>query len=187
MLAAVNEEIFRGQIESISLALLVLFSLAAFAYRSTVAGLFFIPLVLMSNAVTFAFMYWQDIGMNINTLPVAALGIGLGVDYAFYIVDGIRERYLENKNLDAALRGSLLTAGRGVLVTGATMILSVLLWYTSSLRFQAEMGLLIALWLSVSAISSLLLIPAMVYVFKPDFVFESEDEKIEGVQSGATV
>lgn len=187
VLAAVNEEIFRGQIESISLALLVLFSLAAFAYRSTVAGLFFIPLVLMSNAVTFAFMYWQDIGMNINTLPVAALGIGLGVDYAFYIVDGIRERYLENKNLDAALRGSLLTAGRGVLVTGATMILSVLLWYTSSLRFQAEMGLLIALWLSVSAISSLLLIPAMVYVFKPDFVFESEDEKIEGVQSGATV
>jgi len=182
VLAAVNEEIFRGQIESISLALLVLFMLSAIAYRSTVAGLFFIPLVIMSNAVTFAFMYWQDIGMNINTLPVAALGIGLGVDYAFYIVDGIRERYLENRDIDAALRGSLLTAGRGVLVTGATMILSVLLWYGSSLRFQAEMGLLIALWLSVSAVSSLLLIPSMVYIFKPNFVFEIDDEDDEGVQ-----
>lgn len=187
VLAAVNEEIFRGQIESISLALLVLFALSALAYRSTVAGLFFVPLVLMSNAVTFAFMYWQDIGMNINTLPVAALGIGLGVDYAFYIVDGIRERYLESRDVDAALRGSLLTAGRGVLVTGATMILSVLLWYSSSLRFQAEMGLLIALWLSVSAVSSLLLIPSMVYVFRPGFVFDVEDDIDENAPAVAAV
>lgn len=187
VLAAVNEEIFRGQIESISLALLVLFVLAALAYRSTVAGMFFMPLVLMSNAVTFAYMSWQNIGMNINTLPVAALGIGLGVDYAFYIVDGIRERYIENRNIDAAIRGSLLTAGRGVLVTGATMILSVLLWYTSSLRFQADMGLLIALWLSVSAISSLLLIPSMVYIFKPDFVFDVEEHEVEGLQPEAAV
>ena len=175
MLAAVNEEIFRGQVESIALALLVLFVLSAIAYRSTVAGLFFIPLVLMSNAVTFAFMYWQDIGMNINTLPVAALGIGLGVDYAFYIVDGVRERYIENRDKDAALRGSLLTAGRGVLVTGTTMILSVLLWYNSSLRFQAEMGLLIGLWLAVSAISSIFLIPAMISIIKPAFIFDVDE------------
>ena len=175
VLAAVNEEIFRGQVESIALALLVLFVLSAIAYRSTVAGLFFIPLVLMSNAVTFAFMYWQDIGMNINTLPVAALGIGLGVDYAFYIVDGVRERYIENRDKDAALRGSLLTAGRGVLVTGTTMILSVLLWYNSSLRFQAEMGLLIGLWLAVSAISSIFLIPAMISIIKPAFIFDVDE------------
>ena len=51
------------------------------------------------------------------------------------------------------------------------MIAAVLVWYASSLKFQAEMGLLMALWLTVSAITSLLLIPAMIYVFRPAFVF----------------
>jgi predicted RND superfamily exporter protein len=158
-------------VESIALALLTLFVLSAIAYRSTVAGLFYMPLVVMSNTITFAFMAWKGIGMNINTLPVAALGIGLGVDYAFYVVDGVKERFEETGDVMASIRGSLLTAGRGVLITGGTMIASVLVWYASSLKFQAEMGLLMALWLTVSAITSLLLIPAMIYVFRPAFVF----------------
>ena len=171
VLAAVNEEVFARQVESIALALLTLFVLSAIAYRSTVAGLFYMPLVVMSNTITFAFMAWKGIGMNINTLPVAALGIGLGVDYAFYVVDGVKERFKETGDVVASIRGSLLTAGRGVLITGGTMIAAVLVWYASSLKFQAEMGLLMALWLTVSAITSLLLIPAMIYVFRPTFVF----------------
>jgi predicted RND superfamily exporter protein len=171
VLAAVNEEVFARQVESIALALLTLFILSAVAYRSTVAGLFYMPLVIMSNTITFAFMAWKGIGMNINTLPVAALGIGLGVDYAFYIVDGVKERFAETGDVMQSLQGSLRTAGRGVLITGGTMIAAVLVWYGSSLKFQAEMGLLMALWLSVSALTSLLLIPAMIYVFRPAFVF----------------
>lgn len=171
VLAAVNEEVFARQVESIALALLTLFVLSAIAYRSTVAGLFYMPLVIMSNTITFAFMAWKGIGMNINTLPVAALGIGLGVDYAFYIVDGVKERFEETGDVMASIQGSLRTAGRGVLITGGTMIAAVLVWYASSLKFQAEMGLLMALWLTVSAITSLLLIPAMIYVFRPTFVF----------------
>ena len=136
-------------------------------------------LELLSNAITFTYMYFNDIGMNINTLPVAALGIGLGVDYAFYIVDGVKERFEENHDVVKSIRGSMLTAGRGVFVTGATMIASVLLWTQSSLRFQAEMGLLIALWLTVSAFSSLFLIPSMIYLIRPRFIFEAEGEKSE--------
>jgi len=82
----------------------------------------------------------EGIGMNINTLPVAALGIGLGVDYAFYIVDGVKERFEETGDVMASIRGSLLTAGRGVLITGGTMIAAVLVWYASSLKFQPRWG-----------------------------------------------
>jgi hypothetical protein len=91
VLAAVNEVILAGQIESIALALLVLVVCCMVTYRSTVAGMFFMVPVLLSNTLTFSYMAWKGIGMNINTLPVVALGIGLGVDYSFYIVDGIRE------------------------------------------------------------------------------------------------
>ncbi|MFB4204327.1 hypothetical protein KBTX_00664 [wastewater metagenome] len=172
VLAAVNEVIFSGQIQSIALALLVLFTFCALAYRSPQAGLFFLPLVVLSNTITFSFMSWQGIGLNVNTLPVAALGIGLGVDYAFYIADRIREGYAHTGSVERSIRFALLTAGRGVIITAATMIASVVLWYFfSSLRFQAEMGLLIALWMSVSAISALVVIPSMIYLIRPRFIF----------------
>ncbi|WP_321967824.1 efflux RND transporter permease subunit [Burkholderia cepacia] len=170
VLAAVNEVILSGQIESIALALLVLVVCCTVAYRSTVAGVFFMVPVLLSNTITFSYMAWKGIGMNLSTLPVAALGIGLGVDYAFYIVDGIREELHHHDDVPRAIVRSLRTAGKGVLITALTLTASVVMWCTSSLRFQADMGILMALWLSVSAMSALFLMPAMVYVFRPDFV-----------------
>lgn len=168
--AAVNEVIFTGQIESIALALLVLVICCAVAYRSMRAGIFFMVPVILSNTITFSVMAWNGIGMTLSTLPVAALGIGLGVDYAFYVVDGIREELHHDSDLKKAIAKSLLTAGKGVLITSATLTVSVFLWYWSSLRFQAEMGVLMAIWLFISAFSALFIVPAMVYVFRPEFV-----------------
>jgi predicted RND superfamily exporter protein len=170
VLAAVNEVILSGQIESIALALLVLVICCAVAYRSTTAGVFFMVPVVLSNTITFSYMTWKGIGMNLSTLPVAALGIGLGVDYAFYIVDGIREELHHHDDLTKAIIRSLRTAGKGVLITALTLTASVVLWCASSLRFQADMGVLMALWLLVSALSALFLMPAMVFVFRPDFI-----------------
>ncbi|MFD2645337.1 efflux RND transporter permease subunit [Pseudomonas japonica] len=173
VIAAVNEVLLRDQIEAIALAFLVVVLCCLVVYRSSVSGIFFIIPVLVSNVVTFAFMSWQGIGMSISTLPVVALGIGLGVDYAFYIVDSIKE-YLEKNprasNLEAVLQ-AIGSAGRGVLLTAFTLAAGVLLWGYSSLRFQAEMGLLIGLWLMVSAFTSLFVMPALALVFKPDFIF----------------
>jgi len=171
VLAAVNEVIFSSQLQSIALALLILFLFCAVAYRSPQAGLFFLPLVLLSNTITFAFMAFQGIGLNINTLPVAALGIGLGVDYAFYISDRIKEKYMDCGDVAESIRYALFRAGKGVIVTALTMVVSVILWYfLSSLRFQAEMGMLIALWMTVSAIAALIVIPSLVFLFKPGFL-----------------
>lgn len=179
VLAAINEVILAGQIESIALALLVLVVCCAVAYRSISAGIFFMVPVMLSNTLTFSYMALMDIGMNINTLPVAALGIGLGVDYAFYIVDGVKEELHKNDNLLLAIRKSLMGAGKGVLVTGSTLIVAVGLWTMSSLRFQADMALLMSLWLFISATSALLIMPAMVYVFKPAFIVGQRDRRVQ--------
>jgi hypothetical protein len=179
VIAAVNEVLLRDQIEAIALAFLVVVLCCLVVYRSSVSGIFFIIPVLVSNVVTFAFMSWQGIGMSISTLPVVALGIGLGVDYAFYIVDSIKE-YLEKypaaSPLDAVLQ-SIGSAGRGVLLTAFTLAAGVMLWAFSSLRFQAEMGLLIGLWLMVSAFTSLFVMPALALVFKPDFIFAAQHQE----------
>jgi predicted RND superfamily exporter protein len=153
-------------------------------YRSSVSGIFFIIPVLISNVVTFAFMAWQGIGMSISTLPVVALGIGLGVDYAFYIVDSIKEyleKHPEATPLAATLQ-SLDSAGRGVLLTAFTLAAGVLLWSFSSLRFQAEMGMLIGLWLMVSALTSLFVMPSLALVFKPKFIFGEGHDRSKDAQ-----
>jgi predicted RND superfamily exporter protein len=73
-----------------------------------------------------------------------------------------------------AISISLHCAGRGVLVTALVLIVSVGVWLFSSLRFQAEMGMLIGMWLTVSALSALFLMPAMAYMFKPKFIFDEK-------------
>ncbi len=179
VLAAINETILSGQIESIALGLLVLVLCCAVAYRSTSAGMFFMVPVVLSNTLTFSYMAFKGIGMNINTVPVAALGIGLGVDYAFYIVDGIKEELEHGSDLVAAINKSMHSAGRGVLVTAGALITSVFLWWFSSLRFQAEMGIMMGLWLCVSAGSALFITPSMVYVFRPTFIVGKKAREVE--------
>jgi len=177
VLGAVNEVLLAGQIEAIALALLVVVVCCAVVYRSSVAGMFFMVPVLLANTLTFMYMALNDIGMNINTVPVVALGIGLGVDYSFYIIDGIKEELEKHNDFVRAVTKSLHSAGFGVLVTGGTLVVSVMLWTVSSLRFQAEMGLLISLWLFVSALSALFIMPAMAYVFRPAFIFSDVERE----------
>lgn len=169
--AAVNEVILSGQLQSIALALLILVVLCTFVYRSSMAGMFFMVPVVLSNTVTFSFMSYMGIGMNINTVPVAALGIGLGVDYALYIVDRIKQELQSGLEEHHAIERALHSAGKGVVITAFVLIVSVLLVYQSSLKFQAEMGLLVALWLTVSAFTALFVMPALVYIFKPEFIY----------------
>lgn len=170
VLAAVNDVILAGQIEAIAFALLFLVFLAGVTYRSLAAGTFFMIPVILSNTLTFSYMAYFGIGMNINTLPVVALGIGLGVDYSFYVVDAIREEMQRHGDLKKAIADALHSAGLGVLITVLTLVVSVSLWSMSSLRLQSEMAALIAIWLSISAVAALILMPALVYVFKPAFV-----------------
>ncbi|MBN9694751.1 MAG: MMPL family transporter [Zoogloea sp.] len=171
VMAAVNEVILSGQIEAVALALLVLVVICTVVYRSTVAGMLFMVPVIISNTLTFSFMAWKGIGMNINTVPVAALGIGLGVDYAFYIADRVKEEIAAGSTPEKAIYMALHSAGMGVVVTASVLIVSTLLWWASSLRFQAEMGLLMAIWLGISAMSALFVMPSIIYVFRPEFIF----------------
>lgn len=184
---ATNEVILSSQIEAVALALLVLVIICTIVYRSTVAGMLFMVPVIISNTLTFSFMAWKGIGMNINTVPVAALGIGLGVDYAFYIADRIKEELEIGATPEAAIATALQSAGLGVVVTAGVLILSTVLWWASSLRFQADMGLLMAMWLGISAMSALFVMPAIIYVFRPEFIFGKHRSPAPAISLSASV
>ena len=101
---------------------------------------------------------------------MVTVGVGFGIDYALYIVSRIIEEHRLGMGLDDAVRTALATSGKAVTFTALTMILGTLFWTMSSLRFSAEMGLLLALWMGVSFLATMTLLPVLVALFKPRFV-----------------
>ncbi|NOZ02031.1 MAG: MMPL family transporter, partial [Deltaproteobacteria bacterium] len=162
LLAAVNEVVAISEARVTILAFSFVFLICAFAYRSFVAGLMFMIPLLLSNYLTYALMGLRGIGLDVNALPVVALGVGLGVDYGLYIVSRIREEYEQKPDLPEAIVTAMSTAGKAVLLTAGTMVFGVVFWTFSFLRFQADMGLLLVFWMCVSMTGGLVLLPTLV-------------------------
>ena len=151
--------------------LLGVFILCVVSYRSVVAGLILIAPLVIANSMAMAFMAWKGIGLSINTLPVAAVGIGLGVEFGIYLLSRYQEEYAKHGNLDAAIVIGAQTAAKAVIFTALTMIAPLALWYwVSDLKFQGEMGILLAILLTVNMIAAIILQPVLVHIVKPKFI-----------------
>lgn len=170
ILGAANEEIAEAQVVTVILAFSFVFFFCWLSFHSAFAGILLLTPLLFSNFLTFSFMYLNKIGLNVNTLPVACLGVGLGVDYGIYIVSRIKEEYKKVGNMEMAVESALMTSGRAVLATAITIVVSVVLWAWAPLRFLAEMGILLAFWMGVVALVALIIVPIAVVRFNPKFI-----------------
>jgi predicted RND superfamily exporter protein len=124
----------------------------------------------LSNIMVNAYMAVRHIGVNIHTLPLVTVGLGFGIDYGLYIVSRIIEEIRVKHDLYEATKIALCTTGKGVTFTAVTMVMSTLLWTTSNIRFDAEMGGLLAIWMAVSFIASQTLMPVLILLVKPKFI-----------------
>lgn len=169
-LAAANEEMLKNDILVNVLGFGTIFIVLVVTYRSVMAGIYMLIPLLVANAVVNAYMGARDIGININTLPVVTVGVGFGIDYGLYLVSRMIEGYRTGISLPEAVRLAVATSGKSVTFTAITMILGTLLWTLSHLRFNSEMGLLLALWMGMSFLATVTLLPVMVVVLKPRFI-----------------
>jgi predicted RND superfamily exporter protein len=172
VLAAANEVIARSDKLTLGLMLLAQLVFCAIGFRSLVAGLFFVGVVLLSNSFGMALMAYWNVGLNVNTLPVISLGIGFGEDYGIYIVSRIIEEYhrQNHSHLPAAVIEGIATAGKAVLYTAVLVSAGIAFWSLSPLRFQAEMGYQLLIILTMNMLGGLLLLPALIAILKPKFV-----------------
>ena len=171
LLAAVNEVIVNSEALVTILAFGLVFLMCCIAYRSVVAGLLFMVPTAISNYLTYALMGALGIGLDVNSLPVVSLGVGLGVDYGLYIVGRLEEEYVSSGgDWGYATIEAVSTAGKAVLFTASTMVAGIIFWVFSFLRFQAEMGILLAFWMVISMLGGLILVPTIVYMVKPKFI-----------------
>ncbi|MFH0730400.1 MAG: MMPL family transporter [Pseudomonadota bacterium] len=149
-----------------------IFFLCAICYRSFIAGLMLtIPLIL-ANALCFSYMSIRNIGLSINTLPIAAIGAGLGVDFAIYLYSRCMEEFAKkNGDWSETIIQSVCTCGKAVVYTGLTVILPVLTWYLfSDMKFQAEVGFFLSMIMAANVILVLTLHPLLIWIIKPKFI-----------------
>ncbi len=170
VLAAGNEEILKNDLLMNFLGFFTMYVIILFTYRSWMAGLYMLLPLFLSNIAINAYMGIQGIGINISTLPVVTVGVGFGIDYGLYIVSRIIEEFQKSGDIEYSVREAVSTSGKAVTFTAITMVLGTLVWWFSNIRFDAEMGLLLALWMATSFIASMTLMPVLFVVFKPGFI-----------------
>ena len=120
-----------------------------------------LPLGLVT-VLCYALMAALGIGMKVNTLPVVALGVGVGVDYGIYLFEVIRhEMASRGASQREALHEALRQRGTASLFTAATMTAGVATWLFSDLRFQSDMGILLSFMFMVNAFGAIFLGPAL--------------------------
>jgi len=178
ILAAINDEVERGHVANISLILLVVYVLQALTYRSLWSGTIIVIQLATATMISLAYMALKGVGLNINTLPVQSVGVGIGVDYAIYIVDRIRQEVVETGgDMDEAVRRSVSTTGMAVAFTASTIVGGIVLWSFSDLRFQAEMAQLLVILMIVNMLGAITIVPAFYSIVKPKFARALLEEK----------
>jgi hypothetical protein len=171
--AAINETLVKYNDMTTWIAYVIVFFVVAASYQSFMAALYISLPLLTSTFLTQAFMTLNNppIPLTTATLPVASVGIGLGEDYAMYIVSRIIEEYRDNKrDLNDAIAVALGTSGKAVVYIGITFICGLGFWALSQLMFQALMGLFLAIILVINILGALFVVPSFISLFKPKFI-----------------
>ncbi|ORE88541.1 RND efflux transporter [Oceanococcus atlanticus] len=162
VMAATNEEVKRAEVKMLLslFSALILFCLISFrSWTALICVL--VPLVgvtVMGNAL----MAMLDIGLKVATLPVIALGVGVGVDYGIYLFERI-QHYMHDPEMSfrEAFARSMRDRGSAIVFTALTMSVGVLTWMMSALKYQADMGLLLGFLFLVNMFGAICLLPAL--------------------------
>ena len=142
--------------------------LSYITFRSWRAVLVAVLPLLVTSFLAEALMVGLGMGVKVATLPVIALGVGIGVDYALYILSVVLAQLRQGASLSEAYYRSLLFTGKVVMLTGVTLALGVITWVFSPIKFQADMGLLLAFMFIWNMVGALVLLPALAhFLLKP--------------------
>jgi uncharacterized protein len=139
-------------------AVIVLCFITFRSWRAVVVAV--VPL-LLTSILCEALMVVLDIGVKVATLPVIALGVGVGVDYALYLLSVQLAHQRAGLSLSEAYKRAVQFTGRVVLLVGVTLAGGVITWAWSPIKFQGDMGILLTFMFLYNMIGALILIPAL--------------------------
>jgi len=141
------------------------------AYRSIVAGIILLIPVNLANVMLEAVMVKLGLGLDVNSLPIASIGIGVGIDYGIYLVSRMCEEFQDGQHYGDAIQRAVQTSGKAITFTATIVLLSIIPWYfLSDLKFLSDMGLLLVMVMTINMLCALIVLPLLVWWVKPKFI-----------------
>jgi len=163
IIAATNQAVAAAQLPIMAYVYIAIFLLCVLTYRSIRGTLCIIlPLALVS-ILCYALMTILEIGLKVNTLPVVALGVGIGVDYGIYIYSRMKEFTDQGLDLQESYFRALSLTGKPIIFTGLTLAVGVATWIFSDLKFQADMGILLTFMFLLNMLGAILILPSIAH------------------------
>ncbi|BAJ01827.1 conserved hypothetical protein [Shewanella violacea DSS12] len=161
VMAATNEAVAEAQLPMMLYVYGAVFFLCLISFRSLKATISVILPLYVVSTLAQALMTQLDIGLAVSTLPVIALGVGIGVDYGIYILSTMAGRLREGMPVQQAYYEALVERGSAVIFTGLTLAIGVSTWFFSELKFQMDMGILLTFMFLVNMLGAIIILPAI--------------------------
>ncbi|GAB6909241.1 RND family transporter [Desulfosarcina cetonica] len=158
--AATNIVVEKAMVQMLYLVYGSVFVLCLLTFRSWRAALVAVLPLALTSILCEVLMVYLRIGVKVATLPVIALGVGIGVDYALYVLSVTLADIRSGMTLSAAYYRALLFTGKIVILMGLTLALGVATWSFSPIKFQADMGILLAFMFLWNMVGALVFMPA---------------------------
>lgn len=166
IIAATNEVIEESEAPLILYVFATIILLVFVAYWDWRAVICCCMPLLLATFLGYVFMVVLGIGLKVTTLPVLVLGTGIGVDYAFYLYSQIKYYQREGLGIADAYEGALLSTGMAVVYTAIMLAVGVATWILSPLKFQADMGALLAFMFLMNMVAAIIGLPAFAAVLE---------------------
>ena len=167
--AATNQEIAVAQTRMMLLIYGVVCALIFVSFASWRAVICIVVPLALTSFLCQALMAYLGIGIKVATLPVIALGVGVGVDYGIYIYSKLAYFLRRGMNIKEAYYNTLITTGEAVSLTGVMLAVGVATWIWSPIKFQADMGMLLTFMFLWNMVGALWLLPALAhFLIKPE-------------------
>ena len=162
--AATNEVLERTELPMMIYVYVTIVLLVLITYRDWRAMIACCVPLTLATFLGYWFMKVLDIGLTVATLPVMVLAVGIGVDYAFYIYNRLQAHLADGMPIEPAFKNALLETGNATIFTAITLSIGVATWGFSDLKFQADMGLLLAFMFMINMVMAMSLLPALAVV-----------------------
>ena len=159
--AATNEVIKESELPVLLLVYLCVAVMCMITFRSFAATVCIVVPLILTSVLGNALMTFLGIGVKVATLPVIALGVGIGVDYGIYIYSRLESFLRAGLSLQEAYYETLKSTGKAVLFTGLCLAAGVATWMFSAIKFQADMGLMLTFMFLVNMFGAIWLLPAL--------------------------
>ena len=161
VMAATNEEVKAKEFPILAGVFLAVIVMCLITFRSVLGTvLVVLPLALVSVLV-YAVMAIVGIGLKLSTLPMVALGAGIGVDYGIYLFSRMQICLKEGLSVHDAYERTLRVTGSSIIFTGITLAIGVVTWVFSPLKFQADIGVMLTFMFLVNMLAAIVLLPAL--------------------------